>query len=237
MSEHGDVTTGLTAEEEQAILPKVLGVSFESQEYLIRRARYYAELTINIPLQGASLQVGKIGKNIIKPADYLKFKYASIHPWVAENEASSNAVGKKFYIHDPELEVKVKQKKLDGRKASYKEFIKLTASKDKMLMVTNLLGTNPKEMAPNEIEQYLEDIAINTPDHFLSIVNDKNLEMKAFITDCVSNEALAKIGTTYLEGDEPLGSSMEETVLYLNDKANSDVLARLKAKLSQFKKS
>jgi len=49
-------------------------------------------------------------------------------------------------------------------------------------------------------------------------------------------EVLRKVGNTYLNGEESLGDSEEEAVLFLDNKANSDVLVTLKAKLKQFNK-
>ena len=230
--------TGLTAKEEEKILPLVLGVSIDSPEFLKRKAEFYANITVDVPLQGAPLQVG-VDENgmFIKPTDYLKFKFASIHPWVSKDEAGLNEHGmKQFYIHDPETKLKEQTVKLNLRKDAYKEFILLTAKPEKMAMVVNLLGNDPKGMKPEEMEQFLEGIVTTDSEKFLNVVKDKNLEMKSFLMECVSAEVITRIGSSLLEGDEVLGNSIEEAILKLNDKANSETLARLKARLQQFKK-
>ena len=45
---------------------------------------------------------------------------------------------------------------------------------------------------------------------------------------------LRQVGNTYLNGDEPLGDSLEEAVLYLKDKKNSSIYTTLKARLKSF---
>ena len=237
IGEHGIVHTGLTAAEEKDILPLVLGVNMDNVEYLKRKADYYANITVDIPLQGASLQIGKDkNQNYLKPTDVLKFKFAITHPWVAKDEASASHGDKRFFIHDPARELKEKALKVDSRKAAYKQFILLSEDSKKMLMVVNLLGTDPSNMEPSEVEIFLEESATNDPERFLKLVKDKDLEIKAFILECISKEVVTKIGNAILEGDEVIGNSMEETVLKLKDKANSDILTRLKARLAQFKK-
>ncbi len=237
IGEHGVVQTGLTPKEEKEILPRVLGISMDSPEFLKRKSDYYANITVDIPLQGASLQIGKDENgDFLKSTDYLKFQFAKTHPWVAATEALASQGDKRFFIHDPARELKEKTVQIDSRKKAYKEFIKLSDNKAKMSMVANLLGSDPSGMEPAEIEIYLEEEATNFPEKFISIVTDKDLEMKAFILECISKEALTKIGNSILEEDEVIGNTMEEAVLKLKDKANSDILTRLKARLSQFKK-
>jgi len=238
IGQHGVIETGLTPEEEEKLLPSVLNVRVDSLEYLKRKEEFYGNLTVDIPLQGAPLQIGTDKKgNYLKVTDYIKYKFAMVHPWVADKE--ENIMGqnhKQFYIHNPEKELVIKAEKLNSRKNAYKEFIKLSADKEKMLMVANLLGVNPLILEPEEVEFMLEETAQTKPDKFMAVVKDKNLETKAFITQCISAEVLTKSGNSILEGDQVLGNSMEDVIGYLNDKANSDTLARLRARLQQFSK-
>jgi hypothetical protein len=52
--------------------------------------------------------------------------------------------------------------------------------------------------------------------------------------EALSAEALRRVGNSILDGDITLGNSMEEAVLFLKDKANSNVLTAVKAKLKAF---
>ena len=72
------------------------------------------------------------------------------------------------------------------------------------------------------------------PTQFLMYAQDKNIEHQAFIQDCLTHDVLRQVGNTYLNGDEAIGDSLEEAVLYLKDKKNSSVYTTLKARLKSF---
>lgn len=235
---NGVIKTGLTREEEEKILPFLLNVSPTSPEFLTRKEDYYNNITINVPIEGVELEVGLDKKgNPINPDHYVKYKFILDHPWVGKNKQELNHNSRKyFYIHDESLEKEKKAQSLEVRKRAYKEFIKLSSNEAKVNMVITMFGEDLSKMDEKEKDLFLEHEATANPGRFLEIVTDSKLEMKAFIKDCVSHEVLNMVGTSILEGDEVLGHSMEEAVIKLEDKANSEILARLKAKLYQFKK-
>ena len=80
----------------------------------------------------------------------------------------------------------------------------------------------------------LEGEVEGDPTQFLQYALDKNLEHQAFVNDCLTREVLRKVGNTILNGDVSLGDSMEEAILFIKDKKNSDVLTTLKARLKTF---
>jgi hypothetical protein len=68
----------------------------------------------------------------------------------------------------------------------------------------------------------------------LEIVVDKNLELVSLINHCLTTEVLRKVGNSIVDGDVVLGDSMEEAVLFLKDKKNSNVMTALKARIKAF---
>ena len=167
--------------------------------------------------------------------DYIRWKFACAHPYVAqdEKEMKSNR-GYKYFIYDTKIE-KVKQ--LSGvrkRKEAYKEFIKVTSNVSKMDQLLQVYGYEPKTMDEAQKEITLEGEVEADPTQFLGYATDKNLEHQAFVNDCLTREVLRKVGNTILNGDVSLGDSMEEAILFIKDKKNSDVLTTLKARLKTF---
>ena len=101
-------------------------------------------------------------------------------------------------------------------------------------MVVRLHFENPKKMDAKEKELFLEGMVEENPLNFYNIATSKNLELQAFIEECLTADVLRKIGNSLLLGDEKIGDSMEEAVLFLKDKKNSSTLTTLKARVQQF---
>ena len=94
----------------------------------------------------------------------------------------------------------------------------------------NLLEDKTKEIS-------LEDEVNKDPSNFISLASDKNLEIKALIETLISAEVLRRIGTAIINGDETIGQTDEDAVVYLKDKKNSAVLVSMKARLKEFQKN
>ena len=101
-------------------------------------------------------------------------------------------------------------------------------------MVLRVYGYAPDMLTVSEKELTLEELQEDSPEMFIDIVTDKNLESTALIEHLLTAEALRKVGNSILDGDVVLGDSMEEAVLYLKGKKNSQILTALKAKLRAF---
>ena len=84
-----------------------------------------------------------------------------------------------------------------------------------------------------EIENSLYDLKGNAPAKFVRICQDKHLKMKAEIEEMVSSQILRKIGNQIIYQDEVLGETLQNAVIYLNDKKNSGKLTTLRAKLKE----
>jgi len=234
---NGSLVTGLTPEEEEAILPVLTGVPYDHPTFLQAKQTYYNEISIKVSLEGVKLEVGvdKHGRPI-DPKGYVDFKYAEQHPWVAPNEKELSNPDYKFFIKDSQAELAKETKQIQSRKQAYKEFIKISDDTKKVDLIITLLGETPSKMGAESKEIFLENFVNTNPTEFYNVATDKRLEMKAFVLDCISAEVLQRVGTVILDGDEQLGDTVEEAALRLEDKANSDILTRLKARLQQYNK-
>ena len=232
----GDIIRGLTFAEQKQYLPEILGVSPADPEFSRKCREYYLNLTVDVPMGGLDLEIGlDEDGHPLNVLDYIKYKFACAHPFVVQDE--SEITGSKrvqYYISDTRKELAEASANLVIRKDAYKEFIKLSDNENRMNMVLHVYGANPKTMTKDEKELTLEELQEDNPIYFLDICKDKNLELTALINEALSAEALRRVGNSILDGDITLGNSMEEAVLFLKDKANSNVLTAVKAKLKAF---
>lgn len=236
---NGDVNTGITVKETETLMPHVLGISTGDPAFFKKVKEWFMNLSVDIPAQGIELEAGvdKDG-NPLNVNDYIRYKFISQHPYVYKRESSNPDPKNKRYMYileDKEREQKEKIKKKDSRKGALAEWIKLTANEKKMVQVLRVYGEFPDNMDKETMEMTLENLAMEDSAKFVRIATNKDLEMKAFIQECLSAEVLRKVGNSYLDGEEVLGSNMEETLLFLADKKNSETLVTLKARLKQFK--
>jgi len=232
----GDIYTGLTFPEQKKLMPYILGVDTNDVGFGKEVKAYFRNMTIEVPLEGVQLEAGtdESGEPL-NVMDYVKYKFAFGHPHVAgdEQQITTNR-SYKYYIYDEALELEEDFNALEYRKKAYKEFIKLVDNTKKVDMVIRMYLENPKDMDEKRKELFLEQMLEENAYTFFNIVTDKNLEMRAFIEECLSLEVLRRVGNSILLGDEKLGDSMEEAVLFLKDKKNSSTITTLKARLQQY---
>ena len=235
-SSNGDSQTGLSFAEQKKYMPQIIGVDAGDINFMKEVKKYFHNMTVTIESTGTDLEVGTDENGEpLNLMDYIRWKFACAHPYVAqdEKEMKSNR-GYKYFIYDTKIE-KVKQ--LSGvrkRKEAYKEFIEVTSNVSKMDQLLQVYGYEPKTMDEAQKEITLEGEVEADPTQFLGYATDKNLEHQAFVNDCLTREVLRKVGNTILNGDVSLGDSMEEAILFIKDKKNSDVLTTLKARLKTF---
>lgn len=237
----GDVNTGLSMGEIERFMPNILGASTADPAFYKKVKDWFMNLSIDVPPAGVELEVGLDKEGLpINVMDYVRYKFANLHPYVLLDEKDGEEVRKKrrymFILEDKEKESQLKIAGKNERKKAYAEYIKVSANADKMEQVLRVLGEFPDNLDPEEQEMRLEKFATDEPAKFLKIVTNPDLDMRAFIRQCLSFEVLRKVGNSYLDGEEVLGSSEDETVIFLKDKKNSNILVDLKAKLKQFKK-
>ena len=232
----GDIYTGLTFPEQKKFLPYILGVDPNDPAFGKEAKRYFRNMTIEVPLEGVQLEAGadESGEPL-NVMDYVKYKFVIGHPHVAGDEGSLNTNRSfKYYVFDEALELEEDFNELEYRKKAYKEFIKLTDNEKKMDMVIRLHLENPSKMDSKTKELFLEQMVEENPLNFYEIVTSKNLELQSFIEECITAEVIRKVGNSLLLGDEKLGDTMEEAILFLKDKKNSSTLTTLKARVQQY---
>ena len=227
---------GITPKEEKELMTELLDVSPEHVDWPKHSKRFWADMTIPVGFTGVELEVGiHEDGSPISIMDYLKYKFALKHPYVALTEEEMNGdFNKRFYIQDLSREDKVKNTQIQFKKDADKEFIKLAANPKNMKRVLRLLSnTNPDRLTDEQVENALYEIKNSKTKQFLRIAKDKNLEIKAEIEEMVTASVLRKIGNQIIFIDEVLGDTLDNAVVFLKDKKNSGTLTILRAKLKE----
>lgn len=232
---NGKPLIGLSLDEIKKYMPSVIGVADTDPTFYKQVDRYFLNISINVPTEGTKLDVTVDSNgNPVNIVDWVKFKYVKAYPYCAENQHS---IGRKhkFYILDRQEELDKQHVESTTRKEAYRVFLGLDEKKKNYLLT--LLGYKVELLDEKTKEISLEKEVNNDPSLFMSLANDKNLELKALVEDLISAEVLRRIGTAIINGDETIGQTVDEAIVYLKDKKNSDVLVSLKARMKEFNKN
>lgn len=246
MTRTGEVANGLTFDEVKTIMPSIVNADPSEHNFRQKVDDYFKSLTLRPDkISGLKLEVGVDSKGFpLNPMQYVQYKFAIQNPKVAENPESIKHSISMFVVEDKEKELVEKDQMLEKRRQAYKEYIKLLDEKSKLNTVLTLLATDLgygvmeiKTADIREVKIKLEEYVQSNPTRFYDLVKDKNLEIRGFIEDCISAGALNRVGTAILNGDQKLGNTTEEAILFFKDKANSEVFVTLKERVAEYKKS
>lgn len=232
---------GLDGEKEKELLSSYLGVDREEKDFPKITRSFWADLRVEIPSEGKVLNIStrdEDGENPLNPGDYIIYKWAQKHPYVAPNKKEMLDNSKyQFYIHDPEIEVGHENQKIQFKKKAYEQFILMGDDDEKLDFVIRLLtDSDPNQLSVKQKQNYVDTIIEDNPKQFYVTATDKHLQTKALVAELVSANIINKIGNQHYFIDEKLGDTIDDTVKYFNDKKNSQTVNTLKAKLEEFKR-
>lgn len=190
--------------------------------------------------------------------DWLHYKFIQKHPRVAHKkediigaDGSVTVNDKKYmyYIENPEDIKKKDEEILDLNLKADKLFLQLfqeakgEENKDKISWVVDMYkgevdADDPTDtrtlVDPKSIQNFLYNKKRKNPTKFISIVSDELLEEKSFITRCISDGLLQRIGNTIVDDQQPIGESLKEAAIYLKNPKNSKIYLSLKERLKTF---
>lgn len=231
----GNLVKGLSMEEQKKLLPNILGIGPADPGWSNAVRRFYAELTIEVPQSGVELDISMDENGEpVAPLDYVKFRFAALHPHVAEEEDNQH-IGSRYYFFDPAKDEQIRVAETRQRKDAYKALILVCEDEKKMDQVLQAYGKRIDKKSRDQKELMVEELMDENPNEFIRVCEDKDLEFIALINECLDIEVLRKSGNTYLYGDEVLGEDLEQTVRHLKLKRNSGMLQDIKAKVKAFK--
>lgn len=241
---NGNPSRPFTYEEEDKWMPEIVGLKVTDPGFRSAVTHWYKNLTIKVKPEGVDLEIGlDAGGNPFNMEDYLKYRFALNHPWMAKTkEECMGAEHLQFYFEDPEAENISKGAKLEVTAKAYVEFAKLDEDEDKMdWVIRTVLSKFPELGALSTLTKLdtskkklkIAEVIQKDPEYFLEVMSDKDLIYKAEIASMVEAGVLNKEGNKYLNGTENLGS-LEGTIAWMKDGNNSADYAVLKARLDQF---
>ena len=221
------------SEEEKKYLKGLLDVGPSDSKWATHVRRYWSEIRIPVPFSGTALEIGFDDKgDPLKVEEYVYYCFAKNHIQVADTEEEMlRDIRKKFYIQDPVKDSKKKNNKVQVGKLADREFIKASDNPKRMKnLLTILSKVKTAGMDPDTIENLLYDIKDTKPAEFLKIAQDKDLDMRAEISEFIQHGVLQKLGNTILNMDETMAQDMREAIIHLKNPKNSGLLNTLRVK-------
>lgn len=243
-------TAPLTFSENEALLPELIRVNPTSPTWEKSVSDYFNDISVQVPEDGKKLEIGfkylteedRVAGEAapvtertqygypINVADYVLYRYCLVYGRVANDYNDIHKSPKiRFYIYDPQLEVKTLRQKTQIRQTAYAHY--LSISNDMTTMKNILEVQNNVGVANDLVATTVEEFAVNDPESYLRVVNDKRLAMKAFMHRALYAGILTRMDNTeviYFD-EERLGSTYNEVA----DKISSEMilLDKIKAKL------
>lgn len=244
------IGSGLNFAEQALLMVSLVDCPSEDRNFRQKVSEYFANIKTAVPYdKGRKLEIGLTEDNN-KPlsaknqplnlSDYITYRHALGHPLVAPSkEAADGDMLKQYYIFDPQA-AEDSQVKIDEMKDKALEiYLKVKNSPEKIDMVLTLLKEDPRLFTGKNAEAKkltkLKEYADNKPLAFVEAFSDKHLEDSYTLMTMANTGVLRQVGEKYidLETGETLGHNLKEAIAWMKDKANSDRVVILKARLQE----
>jgi|SRR6186713_86408 len=244
------VASGLDFKEEALLLPLIIDVPADDREFRKKLTDFYADINTNVPFgKGVTLETGLTESNEkdvskdnlpIKLIDYLRWRHAQGHPWVAASkEQSSGDQTYQFYMFDPASIQGKNTKKLKEQDAAMQIYLKIKHEPETIDQMLTLLGIEPRAFIGKNKDdlkvEALREKLMSEPEKFTQIYTQGDLDIKYWIQTMVATGVLKEIGGRFInaETDKLEASNLEEMVWFFKDEANSDKVTVLKARMQE----
>jgi hypothetical protein len=208
-----DVIRGLTPQEEEMYLSKIIGISPNSEEWNEKTQEFWADFKVAVPTdKPLQLEIGftKDGNKVvpINLNDYMKYNFAKLSSKVAwRKDQVINKATYDFYMEDLR---EIKQRDISEYET------RNVNEKAKIDYLLNLLGTQfIGKMTDADKEMALEKIKDDDNKAFLEAISDINLEAKSLLAEAVKYGIIVVTGNSYWYDNLLLGDNYEETLGYL----------------------
>lgn len=244
IDKNGNPARALSYDLEDKWMSEIVNLKVTDAGFRAAVTTWYKNMRVKVLPEGVEWEIGEDASgNPLNLEDWVKWKFALSHPWMAKNKKECEGVEHyQFYFEDPEAENIIKGNKLEQSTKAYVEFAKLNEDTEKMdWVLRTILGKFSELGSLSELIK-LDDskkklkiafVIEKDPQYFLDIMSDKDLIYKAEIASMVEAGVLNKEGNKYLNGSENLGS-IDGTIAWMKDANNSMDYAILKARLDEF---
>lgn len=251
------VASGLTFAEEAILLPSIIDAEPTDRQFRERVKAFFVDIDTKVPFgTGITLEIGltldnnaPISLNREKPEksnlpinlmEYIRYRHAMGHPYMAKtkDEADSNPL-KQYYIFDKETIISKNSKKNTEKDAAIQIYLTVKQDMDKVDMMLTLLGKDPREFTGKEKDdlkvEALRDLGETEPAKFIETYKEAELEIRYWIKTMVNVNVLKIMGQKYFDAEtnKLIGNSLEETIYFFKDDANSEEVVMLKARMQE----
>jgi hypothetical protein len=210
LTRSGNKHTGLT-EEDAIRLEKALGLE---KDTLAPFSKYWSTFAIKISAKETYLDTSR-------PWDELQYLFLRNHKRVA-NGVNDLKPMTEYIIINKDSEAQESNKINKRKREAIKEFDKL--SLDDMRKCLRLLGYKSDTMSSELVESKLFELVERDPEVFFSKwVDNKSKDTEVIIQTALAKNIMRKNKNAYYYGTEIIGTSLEDTVAYLNNKNNQDL--------------
>lgn len=238
--------TGLTIPEEDLLMPLILCIPKDDRDFRTKVNTHFESIEVKVPAyDGLKLEVGLSSDNS-KPVaadnmpialdDYIKYRHALGHPWMAPSmeDGKGNQL-KQYYIFNPGEVSKsnVNVNELKDKALGY--YLTLKGDTRKVAMYLTLLGVRSDDMPFGEQVIKLRSLTEADPQKFIDLYNDRNKEIKYAIEDMINKKVLKRVKSAILvESDGTIiGNNLDEAIVYLQDARNTRMYNVLKSRLQE----
>ncbi len=240
------VATGLTPTEEDLLLPYILNIPATDREFRMKVNDHYIIIDKKIPGKvGLELEIG-LEKSNSEPVsadnlpinidNYLTYRWALTHPWVAasEDEGKGNQL-KQYYIFNPSEVSKVNININEQRDKALGYYLSIKDNKRTVTMYLTLMGVRTDQLLPGEGPLKLRELVDKKPEDFIKLYDDRDKEIKYMIEDMINNQILERVNGAILvkEDGTLLGRDMKEAILFITDSKNTKLYSVLKTRLQE----
>lgn len=252
-----DVLRGITFEEEEYLLPTIIGVSADSHQFVEKAKIFHAEIDIPVPAEGGkklNITTRKV-KIVIKgeskevdypivPLDYIYYKHCLKHSDVAPNLEEAKAINAyKYYIEDVAEEQIVTSAKRDIKLLAKQNLVALIAGKEKdfnlikaILVVAKAIPGWNKTVSDEEeaCMNSIEELSEKHPSKFNAFCEDKMIKAKAFVHQLISYNIIQTAGNALYDesqGVDPVAPDMDTFIKILQQPEKTQYKGQLQARL------
>lgn len=230
-----ELKTGLTEEDEVYFCKKLNlpGKSEKLPQGTLSRFNmdFWGKFKIVIPKGGKVL-------NLSDPHDELEYKVLLAHDEVANSEEDRLYNGFARYVLHSEEDTAIDiNKKISLKKRAYTKYSSMSVDEMKdFLRVWN--HTHPvRSGTTDSTKNWIIEAAVGTiieeeTQEFLDVLSDEGYKTRVFLKKCIENDIVKQSNTKYsLPGGDTLGFSLEQTIDYLRNPDNQELVLSLKSKL------
>lgn len=217
------VIKGITFEEQNQLLPNIIGISSNSPEFQSKVDEFYQEYTYPVPFDGVYIEMGvQENGQPINSKEYIFGKLLEEDNNVAKKQQDvDNPHFFKYVLTYKEEEDKKEIQKYAKQKQADIEFVKLIAdeaniNKIKFLVVINKdyfkeTVLSLSNLNTLQLEERLKRFVNSNPEEFIKQVKNEDLQYLAFVHSALDINMFVQSGESIFYENEQIGINISNT--------------------------